>query len=130
MVEKAAIELKSQSRQFDDVHNHALQFARAANAYIIQRTEAILEVKAETYDNLYHIYKLICTISVTQVVCERSFSKLKLIKTRLRNSMSNDHSESYMLISVEKNLLDSLECDTIIQRYGSSSSELSKLLKE
>jgi hypothetical protein len=45
MVEKAAIELKSQSRQFDDVHFHALQFARMANANIMQRAEAILEVK-------------------------------------------------------------------------------------
>ena len=44
--------------------------------------------------------------------------------------MSNDHLESYMLMFVEKSLLDSLEYDTIIQRYASSSSELSKLLKE
>ncbi|XP_004209165.1 uncharacterized protein LOC101237930 [Hydra vulgaris] len=292
MVEKAVIELKSQSRLFDDVHNNALQFVRMANASIIQRTETILEVRIElpakrkqktptmldehtvderdeskalehykihtynvvmdqvvqsleshftshrqlymdmacfdtsnfgdlaisgiplnslrsiiqflpdadvdkikaellsfvtnyeilklslpltttlrenayqknyieeplcnqhtygacglcpscllrilaayrlndkTYDNLYHIYKIICTISVTQAECERSFSKLKLIKTRLRNSMSNDYLESYMLMSVEKNLLDSLEYDTIIQRYASSSYELSKLFKE
>ncbi|XP_004207702.2 uncharacterized protein LOC124818104 [Hydra vulgaris] len=45
MVEKAVIELKSQSRLFDDVHNNALQFVRMANASIIQRTETILEVK-------------------------------------------------------------------------------------
>ncbi|XP_047132447.1 uncharacterized protein LOC124811177 [Hydra vulgaris] len=84
----------------------------------------------KTYDNLYYICKIICTISVTQAECKRSFSKLKLIKTRLRNSMSNDYLESYMLMSVEKNLLDSLEYDTIIQRYAFSSSELSKLFKE
>ena len=42
MVEKAVIELKSQSRLFDDVHNNALQFVRMANASIIQRTETIL----------------------------------------------------------------------------------------
>ncbi|XP_047129358.1 uncharacterized protein LOC124809344 [Hydra vulgaris] len=39
MEEKAVIELKSQSRLFDDVHNNALQFVRMANASIIQRTE-------------------------------------------------------------------------------------------
>ncbi|XP_047129351.1 uncharacterized protein LOC124809338 [Hydra vulgaris] len=96
----------------------------------VLRILAAYRLNDKTYDNLYHINKIICTISVTQAECERSFSKLKLIKTRLHNSMSNDHLESYMLMSVEKNLLDSLEYDTIIQRYASSSSELSKLSKE
>ena len=47
MVEKAAVELKSQSRQFDDVHSRVLQFARITNTHIIQRTKAILELKTE-----------------------------------------------------------------------------------
>ncbi|XP_004207885.1 uncharacterized protein LOC101235251 [Hydra vulgaris] len=96
----------------------------------VLRILAAYRLNDKIYDNLYRIYKIICTISVTQAECERSFSKLKLIKTRLRNSMSNDHLESYMLMSVEKNLLHSIEYDTIIQRYASSSSELSKLFKE
>ncbi|XP_047132607.1 uncharacterized protein LOC124811291 [Hydra vulgaris] len=56
----------------------------------VLRILAAYRLNDKTYDNLYHIYKIICTISVTQAECERSFSKLKLIKTRLRNSMSND----------------------------------------
>lgn len=60
----------------------------------ILRILANYRLNDRTYDNLYYIYKIICTISVTQVECERSFSKLKLIKTRLRSSMTNEHMES------------------------------------
>jgi len=43
------------------------------------------------YPVLYLYYKLLLTFSVTQVGCERSFSKLKYIKNYLRNSITQDH---------------------------------------
>ena len=80
------------------------------------------------YDNLYQVYKVLCALSITQVACERSFSKLKIIKTRLRNSMTSDHLESYMILSIEKTLFNGLISDDIIRRYARTSSELSRLL--
>ena len=65
-------------------------------------------LRDKAYDNLYELYKVICTLSVTQVQWEWTFSKLKIIKTRLRNSLSVENLESYMLQSIEKELLD--EC--------------------
>ncbi|XP_064089909.1 uncharacterized protein LOC135203907 [Macrobrachium nipponense] len=78
----------------------------------------------KAYDNLYELYKIICTLSVTQVKCERAFSKLKIIKTRLRNSMSEENLESYMLLSIEKEMLDELDNEVIISIFAQSSSEL------
>ena len=40
------------------------------------------------YENLFLAYKYLVTLSITQCSCERSFSKLKLVKTRLRSSLT------------------------------------------
>ena len=81
-----------------------------------------------TYDNLYLAYKVLCTLSVTQVNCERSFSKLKMIKTRLRSTMEQYRLEATMLMSIEKALLKNLKNESIIDRLAHSSQEMSKLL--
>ncbi|GBO02259.1 hypothetical protein AVEN_42317-1 [Araneus ventricosus] len=86
----------------------------------------ILHDKA--YDNLYELYKVVCTLSVTQVHCERTFSKLKIIKDRLRNSMSEENLESYVSLFIEKELLDNLDGEKIIDRFAETSSELKRLL--
>ena len=50
-----------------------------------------------SYSNLYLAYKYILTLACTQVNCERAFSKLKIIKNRLRSSMSQHLLESFLL---------------------------------
>ena len=82
----------------------------------------------KAYDNLYELYKVICTLSATQVQCKRTFSKLKIIKTRLRNSVSVENLESYMLLSIENELLDDLDAEAIGDRFAQLSSELKCLL--
>jgi len=37
-----------------------------------------------------------------QVTCERSFSQLKNIKTRLRNQLTDSKIEAFMMMGVEK----------------------------
>jgi hypothetical protein len=83
----------------------------------------------KAYDNLYDVYKVICTLSVTQVQCERSFSKLKIIKTRLRNTMTDEHLETFMLMAMESDLLDSLTNEEVIDRFALTSSETKRLLR-
>jgi hypothetical protein len=79
-------------------------------------------------DNFYELDKVICTLSVTQEQCERTFSKLKVLKTRLRNSLSEENLESYMLLYIENELLDDLDAEAIIDRFAQSSRELKRLL--
>lgn len=81
-----------------------------------------------TYPTLYLSYKLLLSIYVTQVGCERSFSKLKYLKNYLRNSMIQDHIESFIFLSVEKDILVSISSDNIIDRVALNSKLLIRLL--
>lgn len=66
--------------------------------------------------------------NVVEVSDDRSFSTLKYIKNRLRNSMTNEHLEEFMLMSIEKSILIELDNDVITNELGSKSNLLSKLL--
>jgi len=80
------------------------------------------------YPVLYLYYKLLLSFSVTQVGSERSFSKLKYIKNYLRNSITQDHLESFILMSVEKDILTSISTDSVIDKVALNSESLKKLL--
>ncbi|XP_077290366.1 zinc finger MYM-type protein 1-like [Arctopsyche grandis] len=82
----------------------------------------------KAYDNLYELYKIVSTLSVTQVQCERTFSKLKIIKNRLRNTLSEENLENFMFLSIEKQMLDDLDAEEIINRYAQASKGLKRLL--
>ena len=60
------------------------------------------------------VYEHMLTLSFTQVSCERAFSKLKQIKTRLRSNLANDKLEAVMLMTSEKDLLDDIAVHDII----------------
>lgn len=99
------------------------------NGYCIPCAFSILydyNFHSSAYSNLYRVYKVALTLSCTQVCCERAFSKLKIIKNRLRASMSQELLESLMLISIEPDLLP--DTNVIIDNIGKSTTELSKLL--
>lgn len=53
---------------------------------------------------LYLAYEFIHTLSFNQVDYERSFSKLKIIKSRLCSLIKNVNLEAFMLMCVEKEL--------------------------
>uniref|UniRef100_A0A0L8H745 HAT C-terminal dimerisation domain-containing protein n=1 Tax=Octopus bimaculoides TaxID=37653 RepID=A0A0L8H745_OCTBM len=57
-------------------------------------------------------------LEVTQAQCERTFSKLKIIKTRLRSLLSEENLGAYMLLSIENELLDELDTKAIIDRFA------------
>jgi len=50
--------------------------------------------------------------------CERSFSKLKLIKTDLRSTMCQERLSNLAILSVEKDAFDSINFDTIIDQFA------------
>lgn len=81
------------------------------------------------YSNLYIAYKYLLTLSCTQVTCERVFSKLKIILTRLRSLLGQERLDAFILLSVESDLLQDLDYDLIIDNFASNSSLLkTKLL--
>jgi hypothetical protein len=83
---------------------------------------------ASAFSNLYIAYQYLLSLSFSQVSCERAFSKLKIIKTRLRASLGNEKLETFMLMSSEKYILDSVIVDDLIHVVTNDSQVFSKLL--
>lgn len=80
------------------------------------------------YSNLFLIYKFVATLSSTQVSCERTFSKLKYILNRLRNCLSQNKLEAFLLMSCEKDVLNNIPNDKIIDIMKDRSKLYNKLL--
>lgn len=78
------------------------------------------------FNNIYYAYKFVLTLPCTQVTCERTFSKLKNIKTKLRSTISQETMEALLLMNIERNV--EIDKESVIDSIGKSSNELSKLL--
>lgn len=80
----------------------------------------------------YHVigvaYKFLLTLSSTQVACGRSFSTLKYVKGGLRSCLLQEHLEAFMLMSTEKEILMSIDNETVINQVAVSSALLRCLL--
>ena len=59
------------------------------------------------------------TVAVTSASAERAMGKVKLVKTRLRSTMTDNYFSSLMLIASEKDLTDNLRSEDIINRLAS-----------
>ena len=57
-------------------------------------------LNSAAYLELYMVYHFLLTLAITQVECERSFSKLKLIKTRLQATLTQENLECFMLMGI------------------------------
>ena len=81
-----------------------------------------------SYPLLYQAYKIILTLSVTQVDCERTFSKLSYVKNRLRNQLTEDRLDSHLLMCIERGVLLRISNHTIINELAKMNAEMRKQL--
>ena len=68
----------------------------------------------ELYPNVYIALRILLTCPVT----ERSFSKLKLIKTFNRTSMTDSRLSSLAMLSIENDCARSLDYDNVITAFA------------
>lgn len=94
-----------------------------AYAYITIRE---LAFNSNTFNNLFVLYKYVLLLPSTQVTCERVFSKLKLVKSKLRSTISQEHLTPLMLINVKKDI--EIDKEHIINCIADSSDALKRLL--
>lgn len=87
-----------------------------------------INLHVSAYSNLYYAYEYIMTLPCTQVKCERCFSKLKIIKSRLRSALKQYLCEALLLMNVERELSFQLDIDKIVNSIGNSSIELKRHL--
>ena len=70
------------------------------------------------FPNISIAYRILFTVPMTVASAERSFSKLKLLKNYLRSSMSQERLKGLATIFIEKDLLDKVKVDTIINDFA------------
>lgn len=88
----------------------------------------LLSSMPAAYPNLFVLYKILLSLPVTNCSAERAMSRLKLVKSRLRASMSDSWLNSLMILSAECDVVNSISVDKIIDRFARSSSQLSSYL--
>ena len=81
---------------------------------------------ADCYPNVSIAYRILLTVPVTVASAERSFSKLKLLKNYLRSTMSQERLNGLAMCCIEKNMLDSIDLDTLIDDFASKNARKSR----
>lgn len=82
----------------------------------IKLFNVLIEVE-DLCPNLKAVLQICLTIGCSIASCERSFSKLKLIKTYLRSSMSQDRLRALALISIEKDILKNCDFADLVDEF-------------
>jgi hypothetical protein len=91
-----------------DINEQCDTISKAAQ-FIVERKEVV--------PRLYQAYSFLLTLPVTIASNERGFSKLKIIKNRLRSRIGDDRLQSLLLCSIETDLLDQLTDEELIERW-------------
>lgn len=112
------------------------QLLSLQKSQILQRVleKARKEERAATFIELYHeikddiscygevkkLMEIALSLPLTSCSAERAFSKLKLIKTRLRSTMGQERLQSLMLMSVESDILTNLNTNLLVREFADS----------
>ncbi|WOG86706.1 hypothetical protein DCAR_0205924 [Daucus carota subsp. sativus] len=73
----------------------------------------------DCFPNVFIAYRILLTIPITVASAERSFSKLKLLKSYLRSTMSQERLNGLALLSIENSLLENVDYKNIISDFAS-----------
>ena len=71
-----------------------------------------------SFPNVEILLRIYLTLMVTNCSAERSFSKMKLIKNRLRSSMRHDRLSHLAILSIENDILDQLNLNKLIDDFA------------
>jgi hypothetical protein len=68
------------------------------------------------------------TLPVTVASAERSFSKLKIIKTYLRSSISQERLDGLSLLAIENEAAKELDTDDLLDKFANNKARKTKLM--
>jgi hypothetical protein len=69
------------------------------------------------FPNATIAYRVLLTIPVTVASTERGFSKLKLLKSYLRSTMTQERLNALAVIAIESDTLEKIEYEDIIEDF-------------
>ncbi|CAL5212954.1 unnamed protein product [Lathyrus oleraceus] len=88
----------------------------------IRPTDILLFLKGfDCFPNTIIAYRILLTIHVTVASTERNFSKLKLLKTYLRSTMSQERLNGLALIAIENDILEIIKYEDLVDDFASKS---------
>ena len=70
------------------------------------------------------MYNVMISVPVTSAECERAFSKLALIKNKLRTSCGQERLEKLLLGSVERDVVQQIDAERVIDRLDADDRRL------
>ena len=79
----------------------------------------IISYGEDVFPNLRVSLQILLTIAVSIAICERSFSKLKLILSYLRVSMGQDRLNDLALLSIERKIFEEIDFSGVIDEFAS-----------
>ncbi len=83
----------------------------------------------DLYPNISVANRILLTVPVTVASAERSFSKLKLLKNYLRSTMSQEILNGLAMCSIEKDILDTIDLNTVLDDFASRNIQRSIFIK-
>ncbi|KAL4113857.1 hypothetical protein QTP88_017418 [Uroleucon formosanum] len=112
----------------DDIQYNKIDQNNKKNSGTINTIYKVVHLSGlkEIFPTIYTALSIAVTLPVSSASPERAFSKLKLVKTRLRSTMSEDRLEALMIMACELDVQIDTEC--VIKYFASNSSVLAKLL--
>lgn len=99
---------------------------RNARVDLLKESKTILQVLQiftttgfhRVYPLLYRLYKTFVTLPITSATCERCFSKLTIVKNKLRFTSSQDRLKSLMILFTENDLTQTINFDEVIDVFA------------
>lgn len=115
----------------EDEEDETAQLAEEHNTWInrsfVKPMRALDELSS--FPNLSCLMKILATIAVTSCSAERTMSRVKIIKNRLRSTMLDDWFSALTILASERDIVDALNTEEVIDRFALLSDKLQKNLK-
>ena len=69
------------------------------------------------FSELHILLKLYLTITLSNATAERSFSALRRVKTYLRNILTQEHLNHYLILHAHKYLTDVIDLENVLKHF-------------
>ncbi|XP_050065746.1 uncharacterized protein LOC114128308 [Aphis gossypii] len=122
--EESSCDESNQDNETDnDLTTKTIQYS---GSLLIMYKFFLLKGLKSVFPNLYQVIQIGVTLPISSASTERSFSKLKIVKTRLRSTMTQNRLEDLLIISCESDI--SVQTENVVNNFAKRSSVLSKAL--
>ena len=81
------------------------------------QTFTVLNKEPECYANTIKLMEIALMQHLTSCSSERTFSKLKIIISRMRSTMNQERLENLMLMSIESDIMEDLDKEKLVQDF-------------